>query len=154
MRRWQIKQRAAVKAFRDAQWDDLRKLMIKQTAAYSTAKARPGRLWEGQALILHGHAGGPECVEDFGVLVKVGRFIIGHPACTARLQEEMPKHRRVTLARRVVSDASRLRQWMKEHSPAEPCWAPCCGQQGEHLARLLGLEIATVDGCAWACWRA
>lgn len=149
---WQEQQRFAELAIRTAPWDQVLPALLQQTAAYSTRKVRAERLWEGQALILHGPTADPLQVEQFGLAVKLGRFISSQPDYTARIQAALPRYRRTTLARRVLADAARLRQWMASHRPAEPLWAPCCGNQGEHLARLLGLQLVTVEGSAWACW--
>lgn len=151
--RWRWQQDQAESAIRASDWAIVLPALLQQTAAYSTPRARSERLWEGQALILHGPTDDPLGVEQFGLVVKLGRFICSQPAYSAQARAHDRKCRRAPIARQVLSDAHRLREWMAANPPPQTLWAPCCGRQGEHLARLLGLQLVSQYGTTWAAWQ-
>lgn len=150
---WRVRQAQTEWAIRSASWAELLPALLQQTAAFSSPRVRSERLWEGQALILHGPAADPLGVEQFGLVVKVGRFVCSQPAISAQARTHDPKCRRIPIARRVLADARKLREWMAANPPPVPLWAPCCGRQSLHLARLLGLAVVESRGTAWALWQ-
>lgn len=150
--RWRSQQEQAEQAISSASWAVVLPALLQQTRAYSTPRVRSERLWEGHALILHGPTADPLGVEQFGVVVKLGRFICSQPTYSAQARAHDPKCRRIPIARRVLADARNLRKWMAANPPPEPLWAPCCGRQGQHLARLLGLAVVEGRGAVWAAW--
>ena len=152
MEQWQQQQQQVERAIRRSPWPVLLPALLQQTAAYSSPSARAGRLWEGQALILHGATNDPLEVEQFGLVVKLGRFICSQPGYSAQARANDRKCGRLPLARRLLADVKRLRQWMQANPPAAPLWAPCCGQEGRRLALLLGLRVIEHNGADWAAW--
>jgi hypothetical protein len=150
--RWRWQQQQAEQAITSASWGEVLPALLQQTGAYSTPRVRSERLWEGQALILHGPTDDPLAVEQFGLVVKLGRFICSQPTYSARARAHDPKCRRIPIARRVLADAARLREWMTANPPPQTRWAPCCGREGQHLARLLSLPVVEHYGTPWAAW--
>jgi hypothetical protein len=152
MEQWQQQQQQAERAIRQSPWAKVMPALLQQTAAYSTPSARAGRLWEGQALILHGATNDPLEVEQFGLVVKLGRFICSQPGYSAVARANDPKCSRQPIARRLLADVKRLRQWMHANPPTAALWAPCCGDEGRRLALLLGLQVVEHRGATWAAW--
>ena len=150
IRGWRIRQQQHDDAVRTLPWEQIQPFLISATAAYSGARSE--RLWEGQHLILHGPSSHPDGLEQFGLVVKLGRYIIGQPQLARLVRAHDRRCRRIPIARRVYTDAIRLRAWMAANRPTEPQWAPCCGPVAQHLAQLLGLTVVDHGGIAWACW--
>ena len=154
MERWRLQQDQLEQVFAALPWREVLPGLLKSSASYSTVRTRSERLWEGQALILHGATDDPLGVEQFGIVVKLGRYICCQPGYSTAARANDPRAARVPLTRRLLADVKRLRQWMHANPPASAQWAPCCGQEGQRLARLLGLDLMQSNGVTWAIWAA
>lgn len=152
MQLWRRQQDQLEEVFAALPWSEVLPCLLKSSASYSSARTRSERLWEGQALILHGATDDPLGVEQFGFVVKVGRYICCQPGYSTAARANDARAARVPLTRRLLADVKRLRQWMHNNPPAAPLWAPCCGHEGQRLALLLGLRVVEHRGTAWAAW--